>query len=134
MPLPLAFVVEDDWALAKSFQIALQRAGFEVHLTAMARVALELVVALRPCVVVLDLHLADAADLPAAQVQPPLVQVCQAVGARVVAVTGDPRLADYLQADFDLVLFKPVSLAQLRDLARRLCRFTDLAEPSATTG
>jgi CheY-like chemotaxis protein len=130
MASPLALVVEDDWALAGSFQIALQYAGFDVHLTDTARGALELVAALRPCLVVLDLYLADADDLPMTEVQPQLVQACRDLGARVVAITGDPRLAEYLQADFDLVLYKPVSPAQLGVLARRLCQWSEPADLS----
>lgn len=133
MASPLALMVEDDWALAKSFQIALQHAGFDVQLTDTARAALELVTALRPCLVVLDLHLADADDLPMTEAQPHLIQACRAVGARVVAITGDPRLADYLPADFDLMLFKPVSPAQLGVMARRLCQWSAPADLSTAS-
>ncbi|MDW8327295.1 MAG: response regulator [Anaerolineales bacterium] len=128
MASPLALVVEDDRALARSFQIALQGAGFEVHLADTARLALDLVNALRPCLVVLDLHLIDEDELPTLTIQPRLVRECRAIGAQIVAVTGDPRLAEYLQADFDLVLYKPVSTVQLRVLARRLCRIKGTAD------
>jgi DNA-binding response OmpR family regulator len=127
---PLVLVAEDDWALAQSFQIALERVGFAVQLTTTAQAALEQVAACRPSLVVLDLHLADSESLPVRLALPQLLKACKTVGARVLAITGDARLAEYRQAEFDLVLLKPVSVTQLRDLARRLC---DAAFSTAAT-
>ena len=39
---------------------------------------------------------------------------------RVIVATADPLMADSLQAEADLVLIKPISFSQLRDLAVRL--------------
>ena len=41
-------------------------------------------------------------------------------GVKVVIASADPITADMLSPESDLVLVKPVSFSQLRDLAQRL--------------
>jgi hypothetical protein len=38
----------------------------------------------------------------------------------VIIATADPRMAEVLQEEADLVLLKPIGFGQLRDLASRL--------------
>jgi hypothetical protein len=41
-------------------------------------------------------------------------------GTRVIVATADPRLAEVLHEQADLVLLKPIGFHQLRDLAVRM--------------
>jgi DNA-binding response OmpR family regulator len=114
----LALIVEDDPKLAAIFAEALRAAEFETEVISDGRKALdrldESVVA---NLVVLDLHLPHVSGR----------DILQAIRAnerynqsRVILATADPLLAEELRPNADLVLLKPISFIQLRDLASRL--------------
>ncbi len=113
----LAFVVEDDPDLSVIFAQALQAAGFETEVIRDGQVALTRLAQVQPVVVVLDLHLphiSGDAILRHIRTDARLTQT------RVIVATADPVMADTLQTEADLVLIKPISFSQLRDLAVRL--------------
>lgn len=113
----LAFIIEDDEDLAIIFAGALKAAGLDTRVIRSGDVALAQLAVSTPDVVVLDLHLPNVAGtdiLRHIRSDPRLAQ------ARVIVATADPRLADMLQSQADLVLIKPISFSQLRDLATRL--------------
>ena len=67
-----------------------------------------------PDVVVLDLHLPRVAGMDI------LHQIRadeRLTGTRVIVATAHPRMAESLRDEADLVLLKPISFSQLRDLA-----------------
>ncbi len=112
-----AIVIEDDPVQAEIFTQALRDAGYVVEHIADGDQALAYLESHLPHLVLLDLHLpgtAGDAILRAIRADERLAAV------KVMLATADPRLAETLDAQSDLVLLKPVSYTQLRDLARRL--------------
>ncbi len=112
-----ALVIEDDDDLAMIFSQALRTAGFEVERVATRDTALERLAVLTPQVVTLDLHLQQAKGIDALHYirsEPRLAQT------KVILTTADSAMAEALQDDADVVLVKPISFSQLRDLATRL--------------
>lgn len=112
----LALVIEDDADLATIFADALQAAGFVVETIRDGAQAVARLAETIPHIVVLDLH------LPHVTGQDILARI-RADGrlnaTRVILATADVRLADEMEGQADLVLLKPVSFSQLRDLALR---------------
>lgn len=124
MTNPLALVIEDDEKLAAIFAQALQMAEYETEIARDGRTALARLAAIRPAVVVLDLH------LPYVSGKDILYQIrgdARLSETRVMLTTADPVMAETLRAEADLILLKPISFSQLRDLAARL-------RPLDTTG
>ena len=113
----IALVIEDDAYLSEIYSAALSKGGFTVETARDGDTARAKLAALVPRVVVLDLHLprVSGKDLlreirADARLKP----------TRVIVVTGDTQAAGTVQVEADLVLIKPVSYIQLRDLATRL--------------
>ncbi len=116
-PKPLALVVEDDPVQAEIFIQAIAQAGYEVTHIDTGDAAITYLNEHRPLLVLLDLHLPEVAGTEILQhirQQPHLAQT------RVMLATADPRMAEPVRADSDLVLIKPISFSQLRSLAQRL--------------
>jgi len=114
---PLALIVEDDYDLSNIFAQALKAAGFETQIVRSGDTAVMWLSSTTPEVVVLDLHLPRVAGteiLSQIRTDPRLA------GTRVIVATADDRRAEVLREEADLVLVKPVSFSQLRDLALRL--------------
>lgn len=114
---PLALIIEDDEDLAAIFGEALQAAQFETEIISDGAVAQRRLKEVIPSLVVLDLHLPNVSGeilLRQLRANPALART------RVVIASADPISADMLRSESDLVLVKPVSFSQLRDLAQRL--------------
>lgn len=114
---PFALIVEDDQDLATIFAEALQAAEYETKIVQDGVTALLVLKKTQPEVVVLDLH------LPRISGQEILKQIRadqRLTATRVIIATADPYTADSLRDTADLVLIKPISFTQLRDLAARL--------------
>jgi CheY-like chemotaxis protein len=112
-----ALVVEDDRDLAAIFSQALRAAGFEIETVSTREAALAWLATGVPQVVTLDLHLQQARGtdiLRYIRSEPRLAKV------NVILTTADSVMAEELQDQADVVLVKPISFAQLRDLAARL--------------
>lgn len=112
-----ALIIEDDSDLAIIFAKALQEAGFETQVVRAGDTAVMWLSSTTPDVVVLDLH------LPRVSGEEVLQQIRadgRLDGTKVIIATADPRLAENLQDQADLVLLKPIGFGQLRDLATRL--------------
>jgi DNA-binding response OmpR family regulator len=114
---PLALIIEDDIDLASIFSDALQAAEFRTEIIIDGAVAERRLKEVVPQLVVLDLHLPHVSgELLLRQIRSTPVLA----GVKVVIASADPITADLLSAESDLVLVKPVSFGQLRDLAQRL--------------
>ncbi len=117
MTSPLALIIEDDPKLATIFAQALKMAEFKTEIVSDGQAARERLKETVPSVVVLDLHLPHVSGKE-------LLQDIRAneklVNTRVMLATADPLMAETLRMDADLVLLKPISFSQLRDLAKRL--------------
>lgn len=114
---PVALIIEDDVDLADIFSDALQAAQFKTEIIADGAVAQKRLQEMIPQLVVLDLHLPHVSGetiLRQIRSTPALAKV------KVVIASADPITADMLSPESDLVLIKPVSFSQLRDLAQRL--------------
>jgi DNA-binding response OmpR family regulator len=117
MKKPLALIVEDDLDLSDIFAQALQAAKFETEIIRDGRVALTRLADTQPAMVILDLHLPHTSG---ETILHHIRTDTRLAKTRVILTTADPALAEICRADADLVLIKPISFSQLRDLAIRL--------------
>ncbi len=117
MDSSLALVVEDHEDIATIFACALQEAGFEVRIIPTGDAALSSLTEVIPDVVVLDLELPH---VPGMEVLHQIRADARLAKTRVIIATAHPDLAVALEEQADLVLIKPISYSQLRDLATRL--------------
>jgi len=120
MTNPLALIIEDDAKLANIFSLALQSANFETETISDGETALIRLAEIVPTIVVLDLHLPHRSGqeiLKYIRADERLAQT------RVLLATADALKAESLRTEADLVLLKPISIKQLRDLAGRLRPF-----------
>ena len=112
-----ALIIEDEADLAEIYTKALQREGFETETINDGKKAIERLASVSPNVILLDLHLpqiSGAAILEAIRADERLKKI------PVIVTTADERQAEELVNRADLVLLKPVSLNQLRELASRM--------------
>jgi two-component system cell cycle response regulator DivK len=117
MSNPLALIIEDDENQADIFSLALRRAQFEVEIVPEGDKALARLTEVVPAIVILDLHLPHVSGetiLHQLRADQRLAQT------RVILTTADAFLAGELREEADLVLLKPISPGQLRELASRL--------------
>lgn len=112
----LALIVEDDKRLAEIFSLALQK-EFEIKVISDGNTALALLAELIPAVVVLDLHLPH---ISGEKILQKIRSYEHLAKTRVIVATADAQKADQLRETADLVLLKPISPNQLRELAMRL--------------
>ena len=113
----LALIIEDDEFLAEIFSLTLQEAEFEIEIIRDGRAALTRLEALTPALVVLDLHLPYVSGMDILH----QIRADQRLAeTRVMLATADAIMAESLREDADLVLLKPISTNQLRELAKRL--------------
>ena len=111
---PLALIIEDDYDLSIIFAEALQAAGFETQIVRAGDTALMWLSSTTPKVVVLDLHLPRVAGT---NILREIRDNERLAETRIIVTTADARLAETLREKADLVLLKPISFSQLRDLA-----------------
>jgi DNA-binding response OmpR family regulator len=112
-----ALVIEDDEDLSDIFSKALQAAGYEVESIldgAVAQTRLQEVV---PRVVILDLHLPHVDGIT-------LLKQIHATEAlkdtKIIMATADSLQADFYRDQVTIVMVKPISFSQLRDISARL--------------
>lgn len=110
-------IVEDDTKLADIFSEAVKAAGFEVVVAVNGRSALALLPSTKPALILLDLHLPD---ITGSEVLAAIRQEAHLQDSIIMLTTADAWLAETLRPEVDFVLMKPISFAQLRDLAGRL--------------
>ena len=114
---PLAFIIEDEPSLATIFALALDKAGYRTEIIREGRQALKQLAENQPHIIILDLHLPYVSGndiLQYIRSEPRLAK------SQVVVTTADALQAELIHKEADLVLLKPVSFQQLRDLATRL--------------
>ena len=113
----LALIIEDDVDQSMIFAGALEAAGFETEIIRDGQAGLDRLRSTLPRVVVLDLHLPYVSG---SEILDAIRKDERLADTRVILSTADPRMADMLDDKADLVLIKPISFSQLRDLASRL--------------
>lgn len=114
---PEALIVEDDKGQSLIFSKAVEEAGYTPRAFGNGAEAMDYLKTHAPALVVLDLHLPGLGGETIAQTMRVMPHLAD---TKLILATADPRLADTLQELSDLVLLKPVSFIQLRDLAARL--------------
>ena len=117
MSTPLALIIEDDEDLSMIFAAALAAAQFKTEVIQDGNAAAVRLAATRPDVVVLDLHLPN---ISGRELLEQIRGDARLTHTRVMLASADALMAQSMRRDADLVLLKPVSFSQLRDLAKRL--------------
>ncbi len=115
MTKPLAMIIEDDPALAVIFALSLKD-RFETETITNGDVALARLSQVVPVLIVLDLHLPGASGFDI------FLQIRsdrRLANTHVILSTADDRQAETLRDEADVVLLKPVSPIQLREIAGR---------------
>ncbi|HCB00778.1 MAG TPA: hypothetical protein DEP19_00200 [Anaerolineae bacterium] len=112
----LALLIEDDEDLSDIFSNALQAAGYHVEAILDGKVAQERLTQVVPKIILLDMHLphVNGADL--------LKQIHandKLKNSRIIITTADNVQAEFYRNMATIVLVKPISFAQLRDLTAR---------------
>jgi CheY-like chemotaxis protein len=116
MTKPLALIIEDDPQLSRIFTLALS-AHFQTEAILDGQAGLTRLEQVTPAVIVLDLHLPEISG------EKILAYICNEprLGeTRIIIATADARQAEHLEDQADIVLLKPISPVQLRELAVRL--------------
>ncbi len=117
MPENLALVIEDDIDLSEIFTRALETAGFDVETIRDGQIARERLGNVIPNVVVLDMHLphVDGSTLlKEIHADERLNKV------RIIIATADAVQAEFYRDQATIVMVKPISFSQLRDISARL--------------
>ena len=113
---PLALIIEDHADQNIVFTTALKKAGYSTESILDGITAQKRLLEIAPQLIILDLHIPGiSGDALLEQVRnDPRLE-----NALVILATADAALADVLQPQADLVLLKPISFAQLSELASR---------------
>jgi len=112
----IAFVIEDDQDLSNIFTEALIAAGFQVETIRDGAIAQQRLKEGNPEIVILDMHLPN---IDGAQLLKQIRADERLQKVRVILATADALLGEYYNKQADLVLVKPISFSQLRDLTAR---------------
>jgi len=115
-PKPIALVIEDNEDLNAIFSSALEKAGYIVQSVYDGVAAKELLSEITPSMITLDLHMPG---MSGEMVLKHIRSDARLKDVRVIIATADPRSADAMQFQPELVLLKPISFSQLSELARR---------------
>lgn len=113
----LAIVIEDEKDLALVFAQALAEAGFRPEIYYDGGPALSRLIEVIPALIILDLNLPN---ITGPDVMELLQHDIRLENVKVFIITGSPIKAQAYQDVADLILVKPISYSQLRDLAKRM--------------
>ncbi len=116
MTRPLALIVEDDPMLNEIIALTLQE-DFDLETCTNGDKAMEILGNVIPQILVLDLNIPGASGK---QILAHIRSDKRFQRTRVIVATADSRQAETLHNDADIILLKPVSPGQLRDLALRI--------------
>ena len=115
----VALIVEDDPDLINIFARALEISEYKTHTVSTGEDALKVLAEFEPDIVVLDLHLPG---ISGGEILQTIREDGRLRQTRVILATADYRTAEDLRDQADLVLLKPISFKQLRDLSARFNR------------
>jgi CheY-like chemotaxis protein len=113
----LALVIEDDPFLAEIFSKALESVGYKTDIVSEGRTALVRLAETTPALVTLDLHLPGISGRDLLSF---IRRERHLTHTRVILTTADSATANLMAPEAELVLLKPISVNQLRELALRL--------------
>lgn len=113
---PLAIIIEDDARLGEIYSLTLA-ADFETETITAGDAALERLSRVVPTIIVLDLNLPRVSGV---EILKQIHADRRLAKTRVIVATADSNQSALLAEEADIVILKPVSPAQLRELASRL--------------
>jgi len=116
MTKPLALIIEDDPTLSQIFTITLA-SDFETETITDGQTAATRLADVVPALVLLDLNLPG---MPGREILARIRGDERLSKTRVILATADDQQANMIYEQADMVLLKPISPTQLRELARRL--------------
>jgi CheY-like chemotaxis protein len=116
MSKPLALIIEDDLEIGNIISISLEN-EFETERCMDGETALSRLAQVIPVLIVLDLHLPNVSG---ADIFTQIRSDTRLEKTKVILCTADALMADLLRNQADLILLKPISPSQLRQLASRL--------------
>lgn len=117
MSRPIALVIEDDRDMASLFAVVLRTAGIEAEIAHAGDTALARLGDLAPDLVLLDLHIPCT---PGVDIVREIRADARLSGTCIIVITADPRAAEDIRDDVELVLIKPISFDLLHDLVTRM--------------
>jgi two-component system catabolic regulation response regulator CreB len=121
MTKPLALIIEDDLEIAKILALSLKN-EFEVEILTDGNSAITRLAQAVPALIMLDLHLPEVSGM---DIFARIRSEARFDGTKIILCTADALRAEALQSQVDLVLLKPISPSQLRELASRMIKTTD---------
>lgn len=113
----LALIIEDDEDLSEIFSRALQGAGFEVEAILDGKTAQTRLREANPNVIVLDMHLPLVSG---ATLLKQIHEDDRLSKTRIIIATADNIQAELYRDQAMIVLIKPITFSQLRDISARL--------------
>jgi CheY-like chemotaxis protein len=116
MTKPLALIIEDNEDQNLTFTTALEQSGYQAESIFDGDIALQRLKQVVPDMVILDLHLPNTNGsiiLHQIRTDPRLT------ATRVILATADNAFASGMEFQTELVLLKPISFSQLKQLATR---------------
>jgi CheY-like chemotaxis protein len=113
---PLAFIIEDNEDQNWVFTLAMEQAGYRTESIHDGQLASKRLRETTPNLLILDLHIPG---IPGDKLLSQVRADPQMGQTYVILATADAQKAEELQTMADLVLLKPISFAQLTDLASR---------------
>lgn len=113
----LGLVIEDDEDLSEIFVKALQEAGFDVEPIRDGETAQKRLREVVPQVIVLDFHLPHVSGVTLLK----QILATEALSkTRIIIATADAAQAEIYRNKATIVMVKPISYSQLRDISARL--------------
>lgn len=116
MTKPLALIVEDDPRLSQVFALTLEE-SFEIEAIGDGSHAIHRLSEIIPRLIVLDINLPGASGV---KVLDAIRADARLDGMRVIIASANSQEAEILRDKADIVLLKPISPTQLRELAERM--------------
>ena len=110
-------VVEDEPDLAAIFARALEVGGFTTDIAPNGKRALEFMAEHVPDIVILDLHLPDIDGI---EILYKIRADERLSNTKVIVASADAQMVQLVEDKADLILIKPVSVSQLKELALRM--------------
>jgi DNA-binding response OmpR family regulator len=119
MTKQLALIIEDDYDASTIFATALQVVGFDTEIISSGEQAVARLKLVTPDLVILDLHLPRVVGT---DILSQIRADDRLKDTLVIVASADARMAEMIRSQADLVLLKPTTFSQVRDLAARLVK------------
>jgi DNA-binding response OmpR family regulator len=116
MTKPLALIIEDDVEIGNILSLSLEN-EFKIEVVQDGQKALERLAEVVPALIMLDLYLPNVSGM---DIFTQIRADARLKTSKVIVCTADALHADSLRNQADLVLLKPISPMQVRELASRM--------------